>query len=322
MGRLPSLRSFCEFGANINWTYCSFTCARELHPNPAWLYLIFLICCLLCCSKMWFSLSCRHSVSMSNVFIFITVLVVRLSYAQSPDKDTTSIQSAGAATGAAPLPTHASVEVIEISGTTTTFRPIFTVPTEADTGAPLLPNINDANATDAQTVCPGYTATNVKRTDYGLTATLSLAGPACNVYGTDITTLNLSVEYQSSDRLAVRVVPANVDASNSSQYILPTTLVHQPTIDADADMSSLISDLNFVWSNDPTFSFSVYRKSTGDVLLSTEGTKLVYENQFIEFASALPENYNLYGLGETIHGLRLGNSRCFQVTCCLLPSCG
>ncbi|KAL9110505.1 MAG: hypothetical protein Q9187_008041, partial [Circinaria calcarea] len=37
-------------------------------------------------------------------------------------------------------------------------------------------------------------------------------------------------------------------------------------------------------------------------------TKLVFENQFIEFASALPENYNLYGLGETIHGLRLGNN--------------
>jgi alpha-glucosidase len=35
---------------------------------------------------------------------------------------------------------------------------------------------------------------------------------------------------------------------------------------------------------------------------------LVYENQFIEFVSALPENYNLYGLGEVIHGLRMGNN--------------
>ena len=44
------------------------------------------------------------------------------------------------------------------------------------------------------------------------------------------------------------------------------------------------------------------------VLFSTEGTKLVFENQFVEFASSLPENYNLYGLGESIHGLRLGNN--------------
>lgn len=252
----------------------------------------------------------RHPASISNLCRFFPLLLSRISYAQSPDKDTTSIQPIAGATGAAPLPSHASSEVIEISGTTTTFRPIFTVPTDADVGVPVLPNINDPNATDAQTVCPGYNATNVKRTQYGLTATLNLAGPACNVYGTDIDTLNLTVEYQSADRLAVRVVPAYIVTSNSSQYILPTTLVHQPTIDADADMSSLTSDLSFVWSNDPTFSFTIYRKSTGDTLFSTSGTKLVYENQFIEFASALPDDYNLYGLGESIHGLRLGNSEC------------
>lgn len=251
-----------------------------------------------------------HPLSVFNLFIFLTLQLSRVAHAQSPDKDTTSIQSAGGATGAAPLPTHASQEVTEISGTTTTFRPIFTVPTEAGTGKPLLPNINDPNATDAQTVCPGYIATNVKRTDYGLTASLNLAGSACNVYGTDIETLNLTVEYQSADRLAVRVVPAHIDAVNSSQYILPTKLVHQPTIDADAESSILTNDLSFTWSNNPTFSFSVYRQSTGDTIFSTQGTKLVFENQFIEFASALPEEYNLYGLGETIHGLRLGNSMC------------
>ena len=85
-------------------------------------------------------------------------------------------------------------------------------------------------------------------------------------------------------------------------------LVHQPTIDAGANSTSLDNELQFTWSNNPTFSFSVIRKSTGDVLFDTTGTKLVYENQFIEFVSSLPENYNLYGLGERIHGLRLGNN--------------
>ncbi|KAL8948596.1 MAG: hypothetical protein Q9222_005232, partial [Ikaeria aurantiellina] len=251
-----------------------------------------------------------YSLSAFNFFITVTLTLylVNTAVAQSPDKDTTSIQSAGGATGAPSLPTQASSEVTEISGTTTTFRPIFTVPTEADTGAPLLPNINDPNATDAQTICPGYTAADVQRTAYGLTATLNLAGTPCNVYGTDIATLNLTVEYQSADRLSIRVTPGYIDASNSSQYILPTELVHQPTRDADAEMSTLRNDLNFVWSNDPTFSFTVYRRSTGDMLFSTQGTKLVFENQFVEFASALPENYNIYGLGETIHGLRLGNN--------------
>ena len=129
-----------------------------------------------------------------------------------------------------------------------------------------------------------------------------------NVYGTDIGTLSLTIERQSADRLSIRINPSFVDTTNISQYILPDNLIHQPTRDSDAYMTSLLSDLDFTWSNDPSFSFTVIRASTGDILFSTKGKKLVYENQFIEFASDLPDNYNLYGLGETIHGLRLGNN--------------
>jgi alpha-glucosidase len=201
----------------------------------------------------------------------------------------------------------ASITSVLAQTSTTSYRAIFTVPASAQNGLPVLPNINDPQAVNAQDVCPGYTASNVVRTPYGLTASLQLAGKACNVYGTDVDTLNLTVEYQSSDRLHVEIVPTYVDSSNSSWYILPEALVQKPTIDADAD-AVLDSDLNFVWSNDPTFSFSVIRQSTGDVLFSSSGYKLVFENQFIEFGSSLPENYNLYGMGEVIHGLRMGNN--------------
>jgi alpha-glucosidase len=116
------------------------------------------------------------------------------------------------------------------------------------------------------------------------------------------------VEYQSFDRLHAEITPTYVDSSNSSWYVLPEALVPKPTIDADANSTTLDNDLNFIWSNDPTFSFTIIRQSTGDILFSTAGSKLVFENQFIEFASTLPENYNLYGLGEVIHGLRMGNN--------------
>jgi alpha-glucosidase len=45
--------------------------------------------------------------------------------------------------------------------------------------------------------CPGYKASGVKTTANGLTASLTLAGTACNVYGTDLKELTLAVEYQS-----------------------------------------------------------------------------------------------------------------------------
>ena len=48
-----------------------------------------------------------------------------------------------------------------------------------------------------QAECPGYAASNVQETDNGLTTDLSLAGQACNVFGTDLPNLTLTVEYQA-----------------------------------------------------------------------------------------------------------------------------
>lgn len=45
--------------------------------------------------------------------------------------------------------------------------------------------------------CPGYKASNVEKTESGVTADLTLAGGACNVYGEDIENLKLVVEYQT-----------------------------------------------------------------------------------------------------------------------------
>lgn len=225
--------------------------------------------------------------SIFNVFIFVTLQLSKFSVAQSPSQTS-----------------NGSVA----NGVATSYRPIFTVPTEADNGVSLIANLKDPEAVDAQSVCPGYKGSDVIRTASGLTATLKLAGKACDVYGTDVETLNLTVEYQSADRLAIKISPAFLDSSNASRYFIPDSIVQQPTADPDAHVTSLTNDLDIVWSNVPTFSFSVLRKSTGDLIFSTKGTKLVFENQFVEFVSALPENYNLYGLGESIHALRLGNN--------------
>ncbi|KAI1420083.1 glycoside hydrolase family 31 protein [Xylaria sp. FL1777] len=169
----------------------------------------------------------------------------------------------------------------------------------------VIPNIRDPQAVDAQSVCLGYKASNVVETPLGLTGDLILAGDPCNVYGTDIEALSLIVEYQAADRLHVEILPKYIGQKNQSWFILPKALAAKPGAQADVRSQS---DLDFSWSNEPTFSFKVARKSTGDVLFTTEGSQLVFENQFIEFESALPENYNLYGLGETIHSFRLGNN--------------
>lgn len=45
--------------------------------------------------------------------------------------------------------------------------------------------------------CPGYKASNVQRTNHGITADLTLAGPACNLYSNDLDNLKFLAEYQT-----------------------------------------------------------------------------------------------------------------------------
>jgi alpha-glucosidase len=45
--------------------------------------------------------------------------------------------------------------------------------------------------------CPGYTVTDITQTATTLTASLQLAGTACNAYGDDVSDLKLLVEYQT-----------------------------------------------------------------------------------------------------------------------------
>ena len=88
-------------------------------------------------------------------------------------------------------------------------RPV-TIPSSAGDGVSIIPNIKDPQAVNAQDVCPGYKASNLQQGDKKLSATLTLAGTPCNVYGTDIQELNLNVEYQATGRLAVNIAPKNL----------------------------------------------------------------------------------------------------------------
>lgn len=168
----------------------------------------------------------------------------------------------------------------------------------------MIANVKDPLAKNAQKVCPGYKATHVKDDEHGLTAVLTLAGKACNVYGNDVHVLNLKVEYQAANRLAISISPAHISSKNASWFILPEDLIPRPK--SESTYKDL--DLEFEWDNKPSFWFSVTRKSTGDAIFTTKNKKLVFEDQFVEFVSDLPDDYNLSGLGERIHALRLNHN--------------
>ncbi|KAK0880551.1 hypothetical protein LTR87_005673 [Friedmanniomyces endolithicus] len=187
----------------------------------------------------------------------------------------------------------------------TTQRVIPTLSPQVDAAPSLTPTVYDPVAPNAQQ-CPGYTASNPQNTSSGFTADLTLAGAHCQAYGNDINDLTLEVQYQSKDRLNVKIYPKHITPENSTQYILPSSLVMQPEWDGKTTAGD--SDLALTWTNEPTFQFKITRSSNGEELFSTYGHVIVYEDQFLELVTNMVENYNVYGLAENIHDWRLGNN--------------
>ncbi|KAL6803531.1 glycoside hydrolase family 31 protein [Trichoderma sp. SZMC 28012] len=146
--------------------------------------------------------------------------------------------------------------------------------------------------------CPGYKASNVRVSPTGVTADLTLAGAACNVYGTDLKNLILQVTYQTEDRLHVLI-----QDKDNQVYQVPESVFPRP----GGSVLSLASNLKFSYTANP-FSFKVTRARTGEVLFDSSAASLVFESQYLRLRTSLPANPNLYGLGEHSDPLRLKTS--------------
>jgi alpha-glucosidase len=64
------------------------------------------------------------------------------------------------------------------------------------------------------------------------------------------------------------------------------------------------SAIKFALTEDP-FSFSISRTDSDEVLFNTNGTKLIFESQYVYLRTQLPKDPNLYGLGEHSDSFRL-----------------
>lgn len=166
----------------------------------------------------------------------------------------------------------------------------------------LTPTILDSSAPDSQ-ACPGYKASNMVNTTQGFTADLNIAGSNCQAYGNDIADLTLEVSYQAQRRLNVRIYPKNLAPENTTQYILPASIVPQP--EGDGSTTEETSDLKLEWSNEPSFQFRVLRQSTGEELFSTYGHVLVFEDQYVELITNMVDVRLLTGTGEMAWETRL-----------------
>ena len=116
----------------------------------------------------------------------------------------------------------------------------------------------------------------------------------------------MEVSYQAKERLNVRIQPKYIGAANNSWFILGTDFVRLPEWDGATTKDN--SDLQFTWSNEPTFQFAISRPGEEEELFSTFGHVIVFEDQFIELKTNMIDDYNVYGLAENIRNFRMGTN--------------
>ncbi|GJN69968.1 alpha-glucosidase [Purpureocillium lilacinum] len=143
--------------------------------------------------------------------------------------------------------------------------------------------------------CPGYKASNVKKTGNGLKADLTLAGKACNAYGTDLKHLTLEVSYETDDRIHV-----TIQDKDNQVYQVPESVFKRPGGKSSAGSNKL----KFDYTESP-FSFKVSRADSKEILFDTSAASLVFESQYLRLRTSLPQDPYLYGLGEHSDPLRL-----------------
>ncbi|KAF2025355.1 alpha-glucosidase-like protein [Setomelanomma holmii] len=148
--------------------------------------------------------------------------------------------------------------------------------------------------------CPGYTASNVQTSGSTITADLALAGTACNVYGTDLTNLKLLVEYQTNQRLHVKIFDQAEEVFQLQESVWP-----RPSDSGNATPDS--SDLAFSWTNNP-FTFAISRKANNETLFNSSAAPFVFENQYLRLRTSLPDSPSLYGLGESTDPFQLNTT--------------
>ncbi|RXW23660.1 hypothetical protein EST38_g2212 [Candolleomyces aberdarensis] len=150
--------------------------------------------------------------------------------------------------------------------------------------------------------CPGYVTRKVSQTRGGSEIRIELGLPAnstgCAVFGQDIQNLVLVATYETSTRLHVKVTDAN-----NRRYEVPEDVFPRPK-------SSFVpprnSQLKFNYTTAPQpFALTISRASTNEVLFTTAGFPLIYEDRYLRIKTSLPAGANIYGLGEHSHTFRL-----------------
>ncbi|KAF9414217.1 hypothetical protein BGZ94_000466 [Podila epigama] len=149
--------------------------------------------------------------------------------------------------------------------------------------------------------CKGYVVTLATPTTTGFRIQLGLNGgkQGCSRFGEDIARLLVLVDFETESRIRVRIIDRDHD-----RYQIPSSSLPNPAESASKILEAMRYE--FKYEKDP-FTFRIIRKSTGEAVFETKVPamdSLVYEDQYLEISTTLPDDANIYGLGEVVTSFR------------------
>ena len=106
---------------------------------------------------------------------------------------------------------------------------------------------------------------------------------------------DLLTRLAEGDRIHLKITDAS-----SPRYEVPESVLSRPKVVRD----DYPSQIGFNYTISP-FSFSIFRKSTGEVLFSTFSHPIIFKPQYIRVKTSLPRQANIYGLGEHTNPFRI-----------------
>ena len=139
----------------------------------------------------------------------------------------------------------------------------------------------------------GYTSTGSSVTGSKVRVNLKRLTTYNAPFANPIENLILEADYINQKVLRVKIYDAS-----KSRYEVPLEL------NDVRNNNAFVSDLVFSWENrasDGVFQFKITRRATNAVIFDTSIGGMVFEDQFLQIATILPNSSHVYGFGQNNH---------------------
>ncbi|KAG0253564.1 hypothetical protein BG011_006309 [Mortierella polycephala] len=146
--------------------------------------------------------------------------------------------------------------------------------------------------------CEGYEVKAAQESAQGLTIDLELAGQGCARFGQDIPRLTVNVDFETESRIRVKIVNKDLKRYEIPEEALPSTESTKRRVEKRGYV--------FKYVESP-FTFSITRVANDEVVFDSAVAgmdSLIYEDEYLEISSVLPDDANIYGLGEVVTTFR------------------